>query len=172
VVAYVNPFQYVLTRRIIGVKYNKWFVVLQEFYLDFALAKSKKSLVFDELIPNFPQLFEHVIHVDSFIYEHIFLISSWNPWYGYILIYLQTLKFSQDLSRDDRRRIRYQAKNYLLHNFLTRKETKSIHNDYHSGACGGHLSELSTTQNILRAGYFWPSIFKDYVKVEKKFHPY
>jgi hypothetical protein len=42
----VNPFQYVLTRCIIGGKYNKWIVILQEFDLDFASAKSKKSLVF------------------------------------------------------------------------------------------------------------------------------
>jgi hypothetical protein len=52
------------------------------------------------------------------------LIHSWmnifslshlqDPWYGDILIYLQTLKFSQHLSRDDRRRIRHQAKNYLI----------------------------------------------------------
>ena len=45
-------------------------------------------------------------------------------------------------------------------------------NDYHEGACGGHLSGISTTQNILRAGYFWPSIFKYYVNAIKKCHPF
>jgi hypothetical protein len=54
VIADVNPFQYVLTRRIIGVKYNKWIDILQEFDLDFASAKSKKSLVFAELMSDFP----------------------------------------------------------------------------------------------------------------------
>jgi hypothetical protein len=54
VVVDVNPFQYILTRRIIGGKYNEWIVILQEFDLDFAFAKSKKSLVFVELISNFP----------------------------------------------------------------------------------------------------------------------
>ena len=29
VVAHVNPFQFVLTRRMIGGKYNKWIVILQ-----------------------------------------------------------------------------------------------------------------------------------------------
>jgi hypothetical protein len=79
VVTDVNPFQYVLTRRIIGGKYNKWIVILQEFDLDFASAKSKKSLVFTELIFNFPQLDEDVIHVDLFADEHIFLVSSFDP---------------------------------------------------------------------------------------------
>jgi hypothetical protein len=54
VVVDVNPFQYVLIRRIIGGKYDKCIVMLQEFDLDFALDKSKKSLVFTELISNFP----------------------------------------------------------------------------------------------------------------------
>jgi hypothetical protein len=54
VVVNVNPFQYVLTRCIIGGKYNKWIVILQEFDLDFASEKSKKSLVFAELISDFP----------------------------------------------------------------------------------------------------------------------
>ena len=53
VVAHVNPFQFVLTRRMIGGKYNKWIVILQEFDLEFVSVKSKKSLIFAELISNF-----------------------------------------------------------------------------------------------------------------------
>jgi hypothetical protein len=52
-VADVNPFQYILTRRIIGGKYNKRIVILQEFDLDFTSAKSRKLLVFTELISDF-----------------------------------------------------------------------------------------------------------------------
>jgi hypothetical protein len=79
VVVDVNPFQYLFTRRIIGGKYNKWIAILQEFDLDFTSLKSKKSLVFAELIFNFPWLDEEVIHVDSFADEHIFLVSSSDP---------------------------------------------------------------------------------------------
>ena len=39
VVADVNPFQYVLSRRIVGGKFNKWIVILQEFDLDFQSSK-------------------------------------------------------------------------------------------------------------------------------------
>jgi hypothetical protein len=28
-------------------------------------------------------------------------------------------------------------------------------------ACGGHMSGYATAQKILRAGYFWPSLFND-----------
>ena len=34
VVAHVNPFQFILTRRMIGGKYNKWIVILQELDLE------------------------------------------------------------------------------------------------------------------------------------------
>jgi hypothetical protein len=44
-------------------------------------------------------------------------------------------------------------------------------NDCHTGACGGHLSRLETTQKILRAGYFWPTLIKDCIESVKKCHP-
>ena len=37
VVVDVKPFQYVLSRRIVGGKLNKWIVILQEFDLDFSV---------------------------------------------------------------------------------------------------------------------------------------
>ena len=44
----------------------------------------------------------------------VMLISSSDPWYGDILIYLQTLKCRQTFSREERRRLRHNAKNYLI----------------------------------------------------------
>jgi hypothetical protein len=76
VIADVNPFQYVLTCHIIGGKYNKWIVILQEFDLDFASTKSKKSLVFAELMSEFPREDKEEPFEDSFIDESIFLIYS------------------------------------------------------------------------------------------------
>ena len=78
----VNPFQYVLSQRIVGGKFNKWIVILQEFDLDFQSAKSKKSLVFAEHIAEFPTEENVAVEDDSFPDEHIFLISTSDPWYG------------------------------------------------------------------------------------------
>ena len=82
----------------IGGKYNKWIVILQEFDLEFVSAKSKKSLVFAELISNFPNQTEDLVCEDTFVDEHIFLISTLDPWYGDIIIYLKTLKVPTHLS--------------------------------------------------------------------------
>ena len=67
VIAHINPFQFVLTRRMIGGKYNESIVILQEFDLEFVLTKSKKSLVFVKLMSDLPSLDEDEIHEDSFV---------------------------------------------------------------------------------------------------------
>ena len=86
----------------IGGKYNKWIVILQEFDLEFVSAKSKKSLIFVELISYFLSLAEGEVHEESFVHAHIFLISTVDPWYGDIIVYLQTSKVPTHLSRDER----------------------------------------------------------------------
>ena len=50
VIAHINPFQFILTKRMIGEKYNKWIVILQDFDLEFVLEKYKKLLMFANLI--------------------------------------------------------------------------------------------------------------------------
>ena len=98
----------------IGGKYNKWIVILEEFNLEFVSAKSKKSLIFTELIFYFPSEEEEEVCEDTFFDEHIFLISTLYPWYGNIIIYLQTLKVPTHLSWDERQRLRHVSKNYLI----------------------------------------------------------
>ena len=112
--AHVNPFQFILTRRIIGGKYNKWIFILQEFDLEFVSAKSKKSLIFAELILDFPSEAEELVCEDMFVDEHIFLISTLDPWYGDIIVYLQIQRTPTHLSRDEQRRLRHVSKNYLI----------------------------------------------------------
>lgn len=60
----------------------------------------------------------------------------------------------------------------ILQHCLTLEEANLVLNDFHSGACGVHLSGLATTQCILCAGYFFPSLFKYYVEAVKFYHPY
>ena len=112
--SHINPFQFILTQWVIGGKYNKWIVILQEFDIEFVLEKSKKLLIFAKLMLDFPSLDEVEVHEDSFVDEHIFLISTLDPWYGNIVVYLQTLKVPHHLSRDERRCLRHVDKNYLI----------------------------------------------------------
>ena len=89
-------------------------------------AKSKKSLVFAELISELPYG-EEIVYDESFLDEHIFLISSQDPWYGDLIFYLQTAKFSSAFSKDERWKLRHLAKNYLIiGDTLYRRDVDSI----------------------------------------------
>jgi hypothetical protein len=113
-----------------------------------------------------------------------FLIISSDPWYGYIIIYLQTQTFHPDLSSFERRCIRYQAYQYIIigdtlyrhgvdsifRRCLTHEEAERALNDCHAGTCDGRMSGYATAQKILRAGYFLPSLFKDCILAVQKCH--
>ena len=53
---------------------------------------------------------------ESFLDETLFLINMTDPWYGDLILYLQTQHFQPNLSRDDYHRIRPHAKYYLIIN--------------------------------------------------------
>ena len=105
-----NPMQHILTRQLLGGKYSKWIVILQEFDLEFERAKSKKSLVFVELICEFPYSETENVAADSLPDESLFLISIDDLWYGDIIIYLQTQTFRPNLYSTNRHHIRYQER--------------------------------------------------------------
>jgi hypothetical protein len=77
--------------------------------LDFVSEKSKKSLVFGELILELSIVSGNDLHEELMINENIFLISSSNPWYGDICVYIHTFKCPSYASRDERHRICHQA---------------------------------------------------------------
>eukprot|EP00253_Pinus_taeda_P031448 PITA_31448 len=179
-----NPMIYILTRQMLGGKYSKWIVILQEFDLEFEKSKSKKSLTFAELMCDFPRADTETVAEESIADESLFLISTLDPWYGDIIVYLQTQSFWPELSKSERRKIRFQSQQFkiigdtlyrreadlVFRLCLTHEEAEKVLNDYHSGACGGHMSGYATAQKILRAGYFWPSLFKDCIIAVRKCH--
>jgi hypothetical protein len=114
IISNCNPMQHILTCQLLGGKYSKWIVILQDFDLEFERAKSKKSLMFVELICDFLYSEMENVAVDSLPDESLFLISSDDLWYRDIIIYLQTHTFRPNLSSTDRHRIHYQACQYII----------------------------------------------------------
>eukprot|EP00253_Pinus_taeda_P026101 PITA_26101 len=169
---------------LLGGKYSKWIAILQEFDLEFKKSKSKKALVFAELPCDLPSSSNDATSEEVIVDENLFLISSSDLWYGDIIIYLQTQTYRSNTSRFEQRHIRYQAKNYVivsdtlyrrgidtvLRRCLTLEEAEKVPNDCHSGACGGHQSGSATRQIFLRAGYFWPTMFKDCITAVRSCH--
>lgn len=186
VISNCNLMMYILSRQLLGGKYSKWIVILQEFDLEFTTAKSKKSLVFSELLCSLPSPTAPSRSEDHIPDETLILISTLDPSYGDIIVYLQTSSFRPVVSKDARRHISHQSQPYriigdtlyrlgadsVLRRCLTLEEAERVLNDCHSSACGGHMSGYATAQKILRTGYFWPSIFKDCILVVRSCHEF
>ena len=96
-----NPMTYILSHQLLGGKYSKWIVILQEFDLEFIKSKSKKSLVFVELLCNLPSASNDLTSEALIFDDSLFLISSSDPRYGDILVYLQTQDFWPNTSRSE-----------------------------------------------------------------------
>ena len=74
-------------------RYSKWIVILSEFDLVFNIPKAKKSLVFVELMAGLRRVSQPQQDLESLPDDFLFLIDSSDPWYGAILLYLQTQRF-------------------------------------------------------------------------------
>ena len=83
----------ILTKQLLGGKYSKWIIILQQFYLEFEKSKSKKSLVFVEIMCDFPNTETKTVVEHPIADESLFLINTIDPWYVDIIIYLQTQNF-------------------------------------------------------------------------------
>jgi hypothetical protein len=114
VIADSNPMQYLLSHQQINGKFSQWIVILQEYDLEFSTPKSKKDLVLAELVTAFPSDTTSSPINTNFPDEHLFYITSDDPWYDDLLVYLEPKSFGNHLSRDDHRRIHHQAPCYLL----------------------------------------------------------
>jgi hypothetical protein len=53
-------------------------------------------------------------------------------------------------------------------NFLDENEAKKVTTDMHRGFCGGHHHWKSISLKILRAGYYWPTLFFDVFTIVRK----
>ena len=73
--------------------------------MEFEKSKSKKSLVFAELMCDFPRADTETVVEEPIADESLFVISTLDPWYGDIITYLQTQTFRPDLSRSDHQKI-------------------------------------------------------------------
>lgn len=159
VVANSNPMQYILGQQLITGKFAWWIIILQEFNLDFSSPKTKKGLALVEFITSFPTGNVEPPINHNLPNEHLFLITTKDPWYGDILTYIRTQKIAPHLTHDNQRCNYQQAPHYLLiddilyhkgvdiilHRCLTHREAKKVLNDFHVGAYGDHLFGMATT---------------------------
>jgi hypothetical protein len=107
-----------------------------------------------------------------------------SPWYADICFVLLNLQAPPGLSRTKKRFLKMKASKFciidnvlfwknhegILLNCLTLDETDNVLKEFHAGDCGGHLYWKSTADKILRAGFYWPSLFADVKKFVMSCH--
>jgi hypothetical protein len=109
-------------------------------------------------------------------------------WYNDIIFFLQNLQPPDGMESNKVRALKLKSIKYclvdqvlywkdplgVLLRCLDPQEAQKIMSYFHDSLCGGHHYWRTTTYKILKAGYFWPSLFTDvcakiraYVKCQK-----
>ena len=108
--------------------------------------------------------------------------EAYNSWYPGIVDYLMDLDVPKELTRSEKRKITLAASKFcliegvlfkrsldgILRRCLLPEETLAVLTELHDSACGGHFAGRLTSDKILRAGYWWPTIIKDSFQYAKK----
>ena len=71
--------RHILSRQIIGGKYSKWIIILQQFDLVSTASKENKSLFFAELLSDLPRIDPTEVAHDPFPDESVYLVYYSDP---------------------------------------------------------------------------------------------
>jgi hypothetical protein len=107
-----------------------------------------------------------------------------SAWYVDIIFVLKNLQAPPEYSKTKARFLKLKAAKFCIVNgmlywkdpggillsCLTEDEAKKTIQEFHKGDCGGHHYWKTTVHKILRAGFYWPSIFPDVYKEVSKCH--
>ena len=163
-----------------GDRRGNWLTTFQEYDLEIKLAKLVKGQGLCKIVAEAQDLqmeqeegWEN--EVDLMQNEVLYMPTSTNSWYNDMKYYLTHKSSPNHLDSHKKRDLRlkyaeYQLidgvlfwKNYdqVLLRFLEKDDAKHILMELHHGLVGGHFSRETTTHKVLRAGYCWPTLFKD-----------
>ena len=101
-----------------------------------------------------------------------------SPWYFDIVYVFRNLQAPKILSKSRERSIKLKDAKFciinqyfywkdpggVLLNCLLENEAQQTVKEFHKGDCGGHHSWKVNANKILRAGYYWPTLFLDVYK--------
>jgi hypothetical protein len=96
-------------------------------------------------------------------------------WYSSVVHFLQKLEVPPGLSSSQARAIKLRSAKFcinknllywkdpsgILLRCLDKEQSVEVMHQFHSSICGGHHYWKTTAHKILRAGYYWPTLFSD-----------
>ena len=98
-----------------------------------------------------------------------------SEWYRDVAFVLQYNRAPDNLSKSKARFTKLKSLRYFVYeqnlfwkdaggillSCLIEEEADRVIEEFHKGDCGGHHYWKATANKILRAGYFWPTLFSD-----------
>ena len=168
----------ILTQENLEGRRGKWIANILEFDIEIRPTKLIKGQGLAKLMSetNFQALdINQLDNETELATPKINVAFEQSPWYSDICYVLQNLCAPRVLSRTKCRFLKMKASRFcvmdgnlfwnnhedILLNCLIENETDNIMKEFHAGDCGGHLYWKSTVDKILRAGYYWPTLFSD-----------
>ncbi|BFI32702.1 hypothetical protein MPTK2_3g07970 [Marchantia polymorpha subsp. ruderalis] len=173
--------KYLVNKAELSGRLARWVLLLEEFDYTVEYKPGRMHLQADHLSRLSEEIGTRPVD-DRLIDESLFVITAKPEWYGGIVEFLTTQKLSSDWTKEERRKVRVNSRHFIvlghrlfrrgadgiLRRCVSEVEVPSILEACHDSACGGHFSGKLTGQKVLRAGYFWPTLFQDSYSYVKK----
>ena len=173
--------RYLVNKPDLSGRLARWILLLTEFDYTVQYKLGKMHLQADHLSRLSEEVGTEEID-DEFPDGRLFTVQSVPLRYSYIAEFLSTQTFPPRLDRNEWRKIRVNSTNFaIIANKLYRRgvdgilrrcvdyiEVPAILEACHDSACGGYFSGRLTSQKILRAGYYWPTLFANATAHAKK----
>jgi len=165
----------ILTQQEFGTKRGNWIAKIQEFDLDIKPTKLVRGRSLCQLIAdNVPkETGDEEEKVEDM--PTVLFVTTIDEWYSNIAHFLTYGECPSHLSYKEKRTVKLKAANYVLwDNGLYKRSLDGVFlhcvdkaqqnrllESFQNLACGGHFSALVTAHKILRARYYWPTLFQD-----------
>lgn len=149
----------------------RWINKIQEFNIDVQITKLIRGQGLAKLMAQSNLDANHVNH------SEIDYTCDMDDcvWYQDIIYYLRNMKCLDNMDDKKKRTLKLQVIKYvivkcklyrqnldcILLKCVDENQAKVLLNEMHEGVSGGHYMGKTTTQKVLRVGFWWPTIFKD-----------
>lgn len=185
IVAYVpsTVVKVILTQANPDGKSGKWIAKLLEYDIDIIPTKLVKGQGLAKLMTQSDldcldiNLNEKISEISDDEEELVSIAEKClvSDWYKDVIFVLQHHKSPTDLKKSKSRFVNLKYLRYfildrdlfskdtrgILLNCLLEEDVEKVIEEFHKGDCGGHHYWKARTNKILRAGYFWPTMFND-----------
>jgi hypothetical protein len=164
---------------------GRWIVKIQEYDLEIKPAKLIKGRLTKMLTEGNEKALGMICQNDNPEFFPNTLRLEQVEWYADIIFYLKNLTCPSHLVGHKKRALRLKTSKYVLTKdgldcrnidgiilrCVDEVEAKKIVDEFHAGFCGGLYASKTTTHKILRAGYYWPTIFSNVHQFVRKCDP-